>query len=178
MSPLMDAFEVTLEGGAAFRRGEEVGEKVREKLAKDVERELRIQADPGIEGARPDTLKVESTDTGLVIKSENPMAILEEVSRRANKQDKRVKANSVEDLFTQSSGVPEVTRDHNGVEIAAFRSIQARDLEEGKEQLKNLVQQSREFQRDQTIKRAVETNLPQSLDEAYKEVNDLHQGEK
>ena len=177
MSPLMDAFNFSLKGDAAYTRQEEVAERIREKLAKDVERELKTQADPGIEGARRETIKVESTETGLVIKSDNPMAVLEEVSRQATKPETPSRASSINDLFTQSSGVPEVTEDRGGRRIAAFRSIRARDVYDVDER-SNLSKESREFQRDQTIKRAVETNLPSRVEEAYKEVSDLHKGEK
>lgn len=171
MSPLMDAFNITLAGDAAFKRSEEVAETVREKLAKDVERSLRTQGDLSVEAASTATVTVEATDLGLVIKSDNPIAIVNEVSRRARQGDEEEETETVDDLFTQSSGVPRVTRGADGTKITTFRTLRADNL------FGEAVQATKDFRRNETIRRAVEDNIGQRIEEAYKEVGHLHKGD-
>lgn len=170
MSPLMDAFTVELKRSGAADRPEEVATKIREKLAEDVQRELRTQADLGISGANPNAIEVKATETGMVIRSDNSMAVVEEITRRTNKEQPQ-QTKSIEDLFTQSSGVPELVESSNGTTVATFRTISLEDA------LGEQTQRAAEFRRNTTIQRAVQNNIGTRVSEAMKEIDDMRRGE-
>jgi len=114
-------------------RYSEVQEEFKRGLARQIQKDVRNRIDPGLTfrgHQKANAVKVELSDTGnITIQAQD---IAEENLRTEEGEEKpgapvMSRHDSVDDLFTQSSGVPEVVQD-GGQTRVAFRVVRDTDL--------------------------------------------------
>lgn len=127
-----DIIFITMKPHVSTTRYNEVEEQFRRNLGRRIERDVRNRMDPGINfrgHQLANSVKVTLSDTGsLHIRSDQPEKAVLRPDREA-KPGRPVldRPDTVDDLFKQSSGVPQVITSH-GVQRIAFRTVRDVDL--------------------------------------------------
>jgi hypothetical protein len=167
---------IDLRKSAAFDKYEEVDELVSEKLAKDIETQLRSRIDPGINrksATAAEAIRVKAEGNRFVINSESHGDVLKATSKMAREpENKGLDAQSIEDLFEPSSGVPIAQKRPDGTTGLVYRRIElAKVFREQK-------QKAQEKTAEQAIVNAVTTNIGKRFEEAFDDVDRRNPEEK
>jgi len=157
-----------LRRSAAFDDHEGVENRMREKLSRDIQTQLRTRIDPGLGGKAASTagaIRVKAEGNRFVIHSESPADILRASSKMAAPAEiSGLDASSIEDLFEPSSGIPIAQKKADGTTGLVYRRIQ----------LENVFREQRVKAQDEVIKQAtvnaVTNNLAARYEEAFDEI--------
>lgn len=167
---------IDLRKSASFDKHEEVGELVNEKLAKDIERQVKNKVDPGIHrkgAARAEAVRVKAEGNRFVISSESQGDILNASSKMAKAPaPKGLDAASVEELFEPSSGVPETQRRADGTTGLVYRRIELAAVFREQQEKAQL------YDAEQAVTNAIKHNLGKRFEEAFEEVDRRNPAER
>lgn len=151
---------------AAFDHVAEFDALAHERLARDIERRVKTTLDPGIDPKRSaeiSRLKVKTEGRTFVINTDDSNEALAFAESPLKSRPEQNEAHSVEELFSMSSGVPEVK---NGRLV--YKTIK----------LESLMGTQQQFEQDQQAKHAIEDtlreNLPNAYEEAFAEIDRRH----
>lgn len=175
MSNFSDWFRFDLRKSAAFDRYDEVESIMRERLAHDIQTQIRTQIDPGIrrdKGVVAEEVQVRTDGSRFVIYAESQAEVLRVTSKlMAQSNEQPVRARSIEDLFEPSSGVPTVRTKKDGSTSLVYREIS----------LENIFNEQRRKAEEnnvaRTIEATVDSNLGRRYEEAFDEVEQRHPAE-
>ncbi len=166
MTNFNDWINLELQPMAAIDHLEEFTGLVRERLSKDIERQVKGSLDPGVDPKRAielNALNVKVEGSTFVIKTDDSMKALAFAEGSVKDGTGPSEARSVESLFEMSSGVPEV-RDGKLV----YKTISLEALFGAHEQR----QQDEQVQR--IVEDTIREKLPDAYDEAFAEVKRRH----
>ena len=161
---------VNLRTSAAFDKTDEVQGLIDKDLAQQIERNVRTRVDPGINkkaATVAEAVKVKSEDGRFVIYAESQGDVLRASSKQVSKPKSSIDAGSVEDLFSQSSGVPESEDGPDGTKLV-FKRISVEKL---------LGEQSNNAQRhmtEQAVTETVRNGIVGAYDKAFAEIDRRH----
>jgi hypothetical protein len=144
-------------------RQEEVEERVRSKLAAQIQERLRTRLDPGIDlrsAKRAQAVRSVADGNRIVITGDDEDA----------KETSSIEANSVDDLFKLSSGVPEVYTDEFGTTQMVFRSIKMSSLLE-------VTQDDQDKTVDQIVTDVLQLGMVDAIEDAMKDVESTYPAE-
>jgi hypothetical protein len=161
---------INLRTSAAFDKVDEVQELIDKDLAKQIERNVRTRVDPGIDKKAAlvaEAVKVKSEDGRFVIYAESQGDVLRASSKQVSKPSSSIDAGSMEDLFSQSSGVPEAEDGPDGTKLV-FKRISVEKL---------LGEQSDNAQKhmtEQAVTETVRNGIVDAYDNAFAEIDRRH----
>jgi hypothetical protein len=164
-----------LRKSASFDRYDEVDELMREKLAGDIQTQLRSRLDPGInkKGVAAAPVKVVAEGNRFVIQSDDADDVLGASSRMTEEATAPgLDAGSIEDLFEPSSGIPISQRNPDGSTSLVYRRIELSRIFQEQQQ------KAQEAAASQAIETAVTNNMGSRLEEAFDEVDRKHPGDE
>lgn len=121
-----DWIRITPAPMALDARLDEIDNEAKSSLARDIQTRLRGRIDPGIDlssARRAQTVRVTAKGGSLVIDEQDQGSVLR--GGMPQRDISKVSASGIADLFTMSSGVPEVERDPDGSNRLVFRTISA-----------------------------------------------------
>jgi len=167
---------VSVASSPSISEYKDVERLVDEKLATALERDLRLSFDPGIDrsaAAAAEGLRVKAEDGGFVIHAKSSNDVLRATSKQMSAGGRSaVAAGGVDDLFSQSSGVPEAQNNPDGTTKLVYKTISTADLfREQKVAYRN-------FAAKQTIIESFRMNLGNAYNEAMDEVDRKNPGIK
>lgn len=162
-----------LKTSAAFDRSDEVDTIARDRLAGEMQRNIRTRVDPGISrksATVAEAIKVKPEGNRFVIYSESQAEVLAAASGQVSGR-RADAAGGVEDLFKPSSGVPTAETRPDGSTGLVFKTIE----------LSKLFQEQKEQEQQQMIEQAVtgtlRTGIVNAYEEAFREVAQRHPDE-
>ena len=155
---------------SAFDHVQELEDLARARLASSIERRVKTTLDPGVDpkkAAELSTLKVTSEGKDFVIKTDDSMEALNFGEASVKEAPPPVNARSIDDLFTLSSGVPEVVDGklvYKTVSMDTLFGSQTKSIQEGQVQ--------------HIVKDVIQSELPDAYDEAFAEIERRHPSPK
>ena len=161
---------INLRSSAAFDKSEEVQGLIDKNLAQQIERNIRTRIDPGIDkksATVAEAVKVKSEDGRFVIYSESQGDVLRAASKQVSEPKSSIDAVSIEDLFSQSSGVPETEEGPSGTKLV-FKRISISKL--FGEQREN----AQKHMTEQAVTETVRNGIVDAYDQAFAEIDRRH----
>jgi hypothetical protein len=140
-------------------RADEVDALAKERLAEQVQTQLRGVIDPGIDrkrARRAQAVRSNADGGRIVIREEDQGQVLNGVEVTP------AGPSGIERLFEPSSGIPTIDRDTNGNTRAVFRSVEAGEL----------FGQSKQETQDSAIRRTVTNAIGTNLVDVFTDVID------
>lgn len=169
-------FNVALSASPSITNYKETESLVDAKLAAAIERDIRTTIDPGMykdAAAAAEGVRVKAAEGGFTIYAKSHDDVLRATSKQVSKESPAsIKASGVEDLFEQSSGVPQAETNPDGTTKLVYKTISIDALfSEQKEA-------AQKFAVDQAVTESVRMNIGKAYNEAAAEVERKHPGEK
>ena len=163
---LSNWFQFDLRKSGAFDDYEGVEARMREKLGRDIQTDLRTRIDPGLGGkaaATAEAVRVKAEGNRFVIDSESHADVLKAATRMGSaSQDRGLDAESIDDLFTPSSGVPVAQKRADGTTGLVYRRIQ----------LEKVFRKQKAKAQEKTIEQAVVNSVTNNIATRYEEAFD------
>jgi hypothetical protein len=161
---------INLRSSAAFDKSEEVQGLIDKNLAQQIERNIRTRVDPGINKKAAivaEGVKVKSEDGQFVIYSESQGDVLRAASKQFAESSGGIDAGSMEDLFSQSSGVPEAEDGPDGTKLV-FKRISVEKL------LGEQRENAQKHMTEQAVTETVRNGIVDAYDQAFAEIDRRH----
>jgi hypothetical protein len=158
---------VSLETSPSINNYKEVESLVDGKIAEAVQRDIRTTVDTGSRaaGAKAEGVRVKAEEGGFVIFAKSHDDVLRATSKQVGGGKSAVEAGSMDDLFSQSSGVPEAKTGPGGTTKLVYKSISIGNL------FKEQKEKARTFAIEQAVTQSVRMNLGNAYNEAMDEVD-------
>lgn len=159
---------------ALDQRSTEIDQEAKTTLANQIQSRVRGRVDPGIDlksARRAQKIRVQAKDGSIVIDEEDQSAVLS--GGTAPQRDiSETRAGGIADLFSMSSGVPEVTRAPDGSNRMVFREIAAEQLfaQQGQDEQNRVV--------EETVTETVRMGIVGAFDDATKKVEQRYPEDK
>lgn len=159
---------------ALDNRLSEIDEEAKNVLAGEIQTRVRGRVDPGIDlksARRAQKIRAQASGGQIIIDEEDQAAVLRGGS--APQRDiSEARAGGMADLFTMSSGVPDMARAQDGSNQMVFRTIAAKDLFAKQEQ----DEQNRVVQN--TVTDTIRSGIVDAFDEATKKIEQRYPEDK
>lgn len=127
---LNDWIYVTPVAAGAETRSDEIDQLAKTKLSEAIQSKVRARVDPGIDlrsAGRAQAVRSYASDGRIVIDEQDQGEVLTGSTKEPTPPG-TAEADSVEDLYSMSSGIPEVIADPDGTSRISFRTIRASAL--------------------------------------------------
>lgn len=159
---------------ALDQRSEEIDQEAKSSLANQIQSRVRGRVDPGIDlksARRAQKIRVKENDGNIIIDEEDQSSVLN--GGAAPQRDiSETRAGGIADLFSMSSGVPEIARAPDGSNRMVFREIAAEQLfaQQGQDEQDRVV--------EETVTETVRMGIVSAFDDATKKVEQRYPEDK